>query len=138
MLQTEYLVDLLSSASIDAPSESYVDLEKMILAREVETAIFQHPPSTVTFPSLQLGKNSKLVFAIGIKEVAWEQLKSSVRFVIAIEDSRQRKVIFKATLNPREVKSDRGWQWHELDLSGFSGQTIRLIFTTRVGWRRST
>ena len=138
MPQTEYLVDSLASASIDAPSDDYVDLEKMILAREVETAIFQHPPSTIAFPSLQIGKNAKLVFAIGIKEVTWDQLKSSVRFLVNIENGRQRRNIFKATLNPRQVKSDRGWQRHELDLSGFSGQSIRLVFTTKVGWRRST
>ena len=138
MLKIEYLVDSLASASIDAPSEDYVDLEKMILAREVETAIFQHPPSTISFPSLRIGQNAKLVFAIGIKEVAWLQIKSSVRFVISVERGRQRKAIFKATLNPRVAESDRGWQRHELDLSCFNGQTISLIFTTKVGWRRST
>jgi len=138
MLKTEYLVDSLAAASVDAPSEDYVDLEKMILGREVETAIFQHPPSTIRMPSLQLGENAKLGFAIGIKEVAWLQLKSPVRFAISVERGRQRKVIFKATLNPRRLESDREWQRHELDLSAFSGQAIRLIFTTKVGWRRST
>ena len=49
MQRTEYLVDLLEDASIDAPGENYVDLEKMILRRDVETAIFQHPPSKITF-----------------------------------------------------------------------------------------
>ena len=45
MQRSEYLVDLLEDASIDAPGENYVDLEKMILRRDVETAIFQHPPA---------------------------------------------------------------------------------------------
>ncbi len=138
MRTTEYLVDLLVSASIDAPSDDCVDLEKMILARRVETAIFQHPPSTITFPALEIGKDAKLVFAIGIKEVAWQHLKSAVRFVITAQNGRRRKEIFKASLNPREVESDRGWQRHELDLSRFSGQSICLVFTTRMGWRRST
>src|SRR5689334_1500233 len=109
MLQTEYLVDLLAAASIDAPAGGYVDLEKMILARQVETAIFQHPPSSVAFPSVRVGHNAKLVFAIGIKEVAWPLLKSPVRFIVSIESDGRRKVIFKATLNPRRIESDRAW-----------------------------
>ncbi len=138
MLQTEYLVDSLASASIDAPSGDYVDLEKMILAREVETALFQHPPSTIVFQPLKIGSHAKLVFAIGIKEVAWSQIKSPVRFSISVNHEGSHEVLFKASLNPRSQERDRGWQRHELDLSKFSGQSIRLIFKTQVGWRRST
>jgi hypothetical protein len=138
MLQTEYLVDLLASASIDAPAGDYVDLEKMILARGVETAIFQHPPSSIAFPSVKIGHNAKLVFAIGIKEVAWPLLKSAVRFIVSIESDGRRRAIFKARLNPRKLESDRAWVRHELDFSEFAGQSVRLVFTTKVGWRRST
>src|SRR5437763_5861444 len=138
MLRTEYLVDLLASASIDAPAVDYVDLEKIILLREVETAIFQHPPSSVAFPSVRIGHNAKLIFSVGIKEVVWQQLKSPIRFIVSVESDGRRKVIFKTTLNPRQLESDRAWIRNELDLSKFADRSVRLVLTTKVGWRRST
>src|SRR5256885_13193708 len=45
----------------------YTTLFRSILLREVETAIFQHPPSSVAFPSLRIGHNAKLIFSVGIK-----------------------------------------------------------------------
>jgi hypothetical protein len=138
MPRTEYLVDFLASASIDAPAGNYVDLEKMILERDVETAIFQHPPSTITFPSIKVGKEAILYFALGIKEAAWPQIKNEVRFTISVESKSGREIVFAAKLHPRKRKSDQGWQRRELDLSRFEGQSIRIILQTRVGWRRST
>lgn len=138
MLRTEHLVDLLASAKIDAPAANYVDLEKMILERDVETAIFQHPPSTITFPALKVGKEAILYFALGIKEAAWPHIKNEVRFTITIESTSEREVVFDAKLHPRRRKTDRGWQRQELGLSRFEGQSIRITFQTRVAWRRST
>jgi hypothetical protein len=138
MLRTEYLVDLLASASIDAPAPNYVDLEKMILERDVETAIFQHPSSTITFPALKVGKEAILCFALGIKEAAWPHIKNEVRFTISVESTSGREIVFDSKLHPRRRKSDRGWQRRELDLSRFAGQSIRIILQTRVAWRRST
>jgi hypothetical protein len=138
MLRTEYLVDLLASASIDAPAGNYVDLEKMILERDVETAIFQHPPSTITFPALKVGKEAVLYFALGVKEAAWPHIKNELRFTISVESTPGREIVFDSKLHPRKRKSDRGWQRRELDLSRFEGQSIRIILQTRVAWRRST
>jgi hypothetical protein len=138
MHQTEYLVDSLAHAAIDAPCDDYVNLQKMILAREVETAIFQPPTSSITFPIMQLGNNPKLVFAIGIKEVAWTEVKNAVQFIIHIQSDRRRAEVFKAKLNPLKRISDRAWQRHELDLSRFAGKSVEIVLTTKVGWRKST
>jgi len=137
MPRTEYLVDLLTSASIDAPASNYVDLQRIILKREVETAIFQHPPSTITFPALEIGKQAVFQFAYGIKEAAWPLIKNAVRFTISIESGTRREIVFEAKLQPRKRRSDRGWQKRELDLARFAGQSIRVILQTRMGWRRS-
>src|ERR1700681_101115 len=138
MPRTEYLVDLLSSASIDAPAVNLVDLQQMILEREVETAIFQHPPSTITFPALKIGKQAIFHFGYGIKEAAWPLIKNAVRFAISIESAAGRELVFDAKLQPRTRKSDRGWQKREFDLSRFEGQSVRVILQTSVAWRRST
>ncbi len=138
MQRTEYLVDLLGSAAIESPGENYVDLEKMILAREVETGIFQHPPSKVTFTPIKIGKQAKLFFGCGIKEAAWPHIKSPVRFVVEVVSETDRKKIFEAKLDPRKRPTDRAWQRHELDLSAYEGQAIQIVLQTSVGWRRST
>ena len=138
MPRTEYLVDLLASASIDAPAANYVDLQNMILARSVATAIFQHPPSTITFPALKIGKQAILHFGYGIKEAAWPLIKSAVRFTISIDSADGREIVFDAQLRPRPRVLDRGWQTRGLDISRFEGKSIRIILQTRVAWRRST
>src|SRR5438067_8584089 len=104
MHRTEYLVDLLASATIDAPADNYVDLEKIILEREVETAIFQHPPSNITFPAVKVGKEAILYFGIGVKEAAWPHIKNEVRFTLGVESTPGREIIFDAKLHPRRRK----------------------------------
>jgi len=138
MQRTEYLVDLLQTSAIDSPAEDCVHVEKMILGRETETAVFQHPPSSITFPSITIGKHAMLSFGCGIKQVAWPHVKNAVRFTISVATTSERKVIFRATLQPRRRKADRGWHRHELDLARFQGQSIRIVLQTQVGWRRST
>jgi hypothetical protein len=138
MQRTEYLVDLLENASIDAPGENYVDLEKMILRRDVETAIFQHPPSKISFAPIAIGSKATLSFACGIKQAAWAHIRNAVRFVIKVETPRGRKTIFETRLDPRRRAEDRGWQRHLLDLNRYEGQTIRVVLQTEVDWRRST
>ena len=138
MERTEYLVDLVGAASIDSPDNNYVYLEKMILRREVETAIFQHPTSTVTLPPLHIGKRAMLSFGCGIKQSAWPHIKSPVRFSITVETERGRQKVFATRLDPRRRPEDRGWQRHELSLSRYEGQTVRVVLQTRVGWRHSS
>jgi len=138
MQRSEYLVDLLDDASIEAPGENYVDLEKMILRRDVETAIFQHPPAKITFAPITIGSKAKLSFACGIKQAAWAHIRNAVRFVIKIETTKGRKTIFETRLDPRRREEDRGWRRHSLDLSGYEGETLRIVLQTEVGWRRST
>ena len=156
MLRTEYLVDVLSDAAVEAPAENYVDLERMVLGRVVETAIFQHPPSTITFPAVRIGKQAKLSFACGIKEVAWQLVKNAVRFTLSVEPAKVltpparsagqrrahrltgRQKLFDTRLHPRKRNSDRCWRKHEIDLSQFEGQSVQIVLQTRVGRFGST
>lgn len=138
MQRTEYLVDLLADASIEAPGENYVDLEKMILRRDVETAIFQHPPSKITFAAITIGSKATLSFACGIKQAAWAHIRNAVRFVIKVETSNGQQTVFETKLDPRRREEDRAWQRHSLDLSRYEGQMLRIVLQTEVGWRRST
>lgn len=138
MQRTEYLVDLMADASIVSPGENYVDLENMTLRRVVETAIFQHPPSTITFPPITIGSQAKLFFACGIKQAAWPHIRNAVRFVVHVETANGRKTVFETKLDPRRREADRGWQQHALDFSRYEGELLRITLQTKIGWRRST
>ncbi len=136
MHRTEYLVDLLSAAGIDAPSDNYVQLQRVVLNGEVETAIFQHPPSTVTFPAFVIGRNATLKFACGIREIAWPRIKDDVDFSISVESETGRELLFQTSLNRRDRYSDCVWQRHELDLSKYQGRSIAFVLQTWA--KRST
>ena len=138
MRRTEYLIDRLGSAAIEAAADNCVDVERMIIDRQVETAIFQHPPAKIAFPPLEVGAGARLILACGIKEVAWPLLKTAVRFTITAAVAGRQTTLLDTKLDPRRRAADRGWQQHELDLSQFAGQSIQFIFQTLVGWRRST
>jgi ethanolamine utilization microcompartment shell protein EutL len=106
MRDTEYLIDLLAQATIEAPAENCVAVEQMILAREVETAVFQHPPSKTIFSALRIGNEARLSFACRIKEVAWPLLKTAVRFTVSASCDDKTIVLFDLKLDPRRRKSD--------------------------------
>lgn len=136
MQRTEYLVDLLSAAGIDAPNDNYVQVQRVVLNGEVETAIFQHPPSTVTFPPLVVGRNATLNFGCGIREIAWPRIKHDVAFSITVESETGRELLFQTSLSRRERYADCAWQRHELDLTRYVGRSIVLVLQTQA--KRST
>ncbi len=137
MLRTEHLVDLLTSASVEAPGDNYADLQRMVIGREAETAVFQHPTSAITFPPLQLGERPTLDFACGVKESAWGRMESEVRFGVSVLAGARREEVFRTELDPRARAKDRAWQRHSLDLYRFAGQVVQLIFETSVPKGRS-
>jgi hypothetical protein len=135
--RTEHLVDLLASATVEAAEDYYVNLQRMTVGREVETALFQHPPSSVLFPPLRLGEGAALRFACGMKESAWRRIRRGVRFTISVETDGRREQVFETTLDPRARVEDRRWQRHTLDLSRFAGRNVRLLFETKMAGGRS-
>lgn len=137
MLRTEYLVDLLSFATVEAPGDNYANLQPMVIGREVETAIFQHPTSAILFPPIQLGEEAALHFGCGVKEPAWKRMENEVQFRISILADGKRQEIFRTEMHPRARPEDRAWQRHNLDIYGFTGQFIQLILETTVAKRRS-
>ncbi len=132
MVRTEYLVDSLEAAELDAPGDNYVQVHRAILNGEVETSIFQHPPSTVIFPPIVIGHNATLKFGCGIKEIAWLRTKDDVKFSISVQDAQGSELLFQTSLSRREHPADCAWQRHELNLSAYEGRSIALVLQTNV------
>ncbi|HYG80126.1 MAG TPA: sulfatase-like hydrolase/transferase, partial [Pyrinomonadaceae bacterium] len=137
MQRTEHLVDLLAYGKVEAPGDNYADLQRMVIGREAETAVFQHPTSAILFPPIKLGERPTLDFACGVKESAWKRMESEVRFSVSVVAGERREEIFRTELAPRTRPKDRAWQRHSLDLNRFAGQVVQFIFETAVPKRRS-
>lgn len=132
-MRTEHLVDRLAAARVRADGPDHVSIQPITIHRDTRMALFQHPVSTVEFPSITPGAGARLVFACGIKQVAWNRIRSAVLFeLVAIEGTGHEHRLFSVTLDPAHRAADRRWVEHEVDLSALVGRSVRFVFRTAV------
>ncbi len=131
--QDRFLVDYLAQADIQAPSPAHAEIQRVIIKRDSRTALFLHPDSSVTFPSFRLGTNPTLSTAVCIKEPVWEKCTGTIHFNIGVQVNGEAATpLWHHCLTPSTNQEDRNWIPVSLDLSGWSGQEIRLVFSTRA------
>jgi arylsulfatase A-like enzyme len=130
--RTIHLVDELAHARIEAPTPQHVELQTITIGLISQIAIFQHPPSKITFAPLEIGPEAHLHFACGIKQPSWTRMRGSVSFTIHLETEAGHHTLFEQTLDPRRNPAHRSWSEHTLDLSDFTGQSVQFIFQTRA------
>ena len=90
-----------------------------------------HPTASVVW-KLNLTRPLKLVTAIGLQPQAWKLSGDGAGFTVEIDDGRRRR-LFHRVVEPRRVVEDRAWIPVEIDLSDWSGKTVRLILATDIG-----
>lgn len=128
----QHFVDELCEAAIEASGPNYVAIQPITIWRESRMSLFQHPNSKVSFDKVILGKQSKLSFGIGIKEVVWERIKSAIEFKIEIRTSDGKlHQLFYESIDVRDKKNQRFIDF-ELDISRFDGQTVQVSFLTAL------
>ncbi len=132
--KTEYFVDRLPEATVNAPDDNYISVQPITIGRETRTCLFNHPDSSVTFSDLKVGYNGMLKFGCGIKEACWKYIQAKVYFYLCIDE----RVVFKTTLKPGKRQKDCAWHDFEIDLKKYAGQTITLSFETKTKWGQST
>ena len=130
--QTRYLVDLLATANIEAPSPQHVEVQRIIINRDSRTALFQHPDSTVTFPSFTPQGKAHLATAIAIKENVWDRFTGTLQFTLSLRTDTDRHELFSRQLTPHKQPEDRQWIPVDIDLTPWSGQPVELIFQTQA------
>jgi hypothetical protein len=80
---------------------------------------------------LAIPPDAILTYAIGIEPTAWEA-SPPVQFVVTAEDGDRVSELARTRLDPARIPGDRRWVDLRLDLSAFTGSTIRLRFGTRL------
>jgi len=122
----------LPQAKKRAPGPQYVGATLVRVHRDVRPAILIHPNAEVGY-RLAVRPNSKLSFAITTSPDDWERHGSGVRFQVEARWGLwNKKELFAREIDPRARKEHRAWFDCQVDLSEFAGQTIELIFRTRI------
>ncbi|MFQ6082104.1 MAG: sulfatase [Candidatus Aminicenantia bacterium] len=99
-----------------------------IKGRSLNT-IFSPPPSVFKF-KLKIPERGILKFGYGLLDQAWEEEGNGVYFKIILENSRERKVLFSAYLNPYRRLRDRKIFYKKIDLSQYQNKTVTIYLKT--------
>lgn len=131
------LVSLAAEATISTPDQvdghpfragDYVYTRTLALyaPSDAVQGLFLHPASAVTY-TLTLTRPVHLRFGLGNVLYAPEWQGDGVTFEVWVNGER----LFLEHLTPDMAR--QGWQWREVDLAAYTGQTIRLRLATTPG-----
>jgi arylsulfatase A-like enzyme len=96
-------------------------------------SIFQHPDSSLVFPSLLIPERATLEFAIGIDDAAVEKGSDGVGFEVLVEAGGARESVFERVLDPAKGEGERGWVRAAVSLAPWAGETVNLVLRTHRG-----
>jgi len=132
-MHNHFLIDDLQDSDIRAPSNTCVEIHRIIIQRDCRTSLFLHPDSTVTFPSIPLGTHAELRSAIALKEVVWDKCMAEILFTISlVPESGEDVVLFSKSLDVGTREEDRAWVPLRIDLTEWEGTRVQLRFETRA------
>lgn len=117
-----------SRAEIKIRGAGDAGIRNFSIKGDSKKVIFAHPLSEISY-SLEIPENAILKFSIGIAENSWGKGDGTMGEVYIKNGNRETKV-FSKFLNPHHKSEDRQWHDYEIDLSGFSGRNIDIIFKT--------
>ncbi len=94
-------------------------------------AILAPAPSTVRYRSISIFPDAHLAFGIGIMDGPVKRTTDGVRFAVLIEEPAGAATeVWGHPLDPRQLPGDRRWMDVELNLEGFAGRTVDVVFKT--------
>jgi hypothetical protein len=68
-----------------------------------------------------------------LRQDAWAVEGDGVLFQVGVSDGSEFTELFSLVVNPYANPADRNWHDLFVDLSGYAGQRVDLIFNTRAG-----
>jgi hypothetical protein len=124
-------------AVVRSPGKEYVHRMSVDIAGERRHALFQHPESSVEFPSVRLGARPSLRFGIGINPEAWDRKTDGVEFRVLLRTAGKLHEVYRRHLDPRGTAADRRWVDESIALHAFARQDVQVILSTGPGPRGS-
>jgi len=109
----------------------------------IKFIIYEHPipldRSIIAFENLSIPEKAKLKFSIALDPQVWSPDKGDgVTFEICVKENGTEKLLFSKYIDPKHNPEERKWNDFEVDLSGYAGKNIKLIFSTLPGPNNDT
>ena len=121
------------STPISDPKGVFYTFESLDLIGTSRQAIFQHPPSTITY-SIKVPKGRPVIRAgLGMMPDSWDKVGDGVEFVVAVEAKWERRELFRRYIDPKADPGLHRWNDIEVGLLAYAGQEVKLSLITGVG-----
>lgn len=124
-------VEGVSRATEARPSADVFRVTDSTLNGVARRAIYVSTQSRLIFTET-IPARGWLDVALGVREEAWTRENSGVLFMVGVSAGGKYEELVSLVVNPFNNPADRQWLPIKLDLSPWVGQTIQLIFNTRV------
>jgi hypothetical protein len=124
------LIKDIADASIKQPGLNFVVPTIGTVNNESFSVILANPPAEITY-TYKIPQNASLDFGVAMNPECWFPDKGDgVTFEVLIEEEGKESSVYKRTINPKSVPSDRKIFWESMDLSEYAGRDIRLKLKT--------
>ncbi|HEX5474454.1 MAG TPA: hypothetical protein VFX12_07320 [Vicinamibacterales bacterium] len=117
-------------AAVKQPATGFT-VAPFTLDGDTKTAVAAPANSRLTW-RVKVPENGWLHVALALKPEAWTKEGDGVYFFVGASDGRSFDELFNETVNPYKNPADRRWIPVVVDLSGYAGEEIQLVFNTRV------
>ena len=115
------------------PKGYFYTIELLDLAGAPRKAIFQVPPSTITY-SIKVPKGRPVFRAgLGMTPDSWDKGGDGAEFVVAVETRGERRELFRRYIDPKADPALRRWNDIEVDLSAYAGKAVTFSLITEPG-----
>jgi tetratricopeptide (TPR) repeat protein len=121
-----------AESEVVAPRPEYVRIDTFNISGDARNVLFQHPDSRVTY-TLEVDESTWLSFGVATNPESWTMPGDGVWFALDVERGKERTRIFEAYIDPKNHQNDRRWQSHWIDMAGYAGQRVNLVFETGSG-----
>lgn len=133
----DFASNLASASLTENVAEGYIKNGIYDINGERKFSIFMHPVSqasyALTLPEIEAGEKLRLDFSVALLPDSWSQAGDGVNFSINLQSSNKVVEIFSSYLDPKHNPEDRRWRTGEVDLSGYAGQEIVIVYQTDEG-----
>lgn len=120
----------------DESESQQIQTDTLTITYEPRPVLFQHPPHQLAY-RVDVPERAGLHFGLGLDPAVWSPDKGDGMayniYVRSPNDPAQGERLFHAYIDPKNNPADRQWLDQVVDLSGYGGQTVDIIFETTPG-----
>jgi hypothetical protein len=104
-------------------------MDEFNVGGEKRRAMIVVAPAKIVFDVGQVKGQSKLKFSVGMNATMGDGAEG----IITVEAGGQTEIVYRRLLDPADRPNDRRWFDESVDLSKFSGKSIKITFETGPG-----